>query len=109
ELLLVLTNDAWFGRSSAPWQHFSMAVLRAVENRRPVARAANTGISGFIDPLGRVTATSALFEPAFLTARVPLLTGQTFYVRYGHYLPLTCLLLLAPLAILAARRPPSQD
>nr|MDA8165984.1 apolipoprotein N-acyltransferase [Desulfobacteraceae bacterium] len=42
ELLLVLTNDAWFGRSSAPWQHFSMAVLRAVENRRPVARAANT-------------------------------------------------------------------
>ncbi|MEJ2031896.1 MAG: nitrilase-related carbon-nitrogen hydrolase [Deltaproteobacteria bacterium] len=99
-----ITNDAWFGRSSAPWQHLSMAVLRAVENRRPLARAANTGISGFIDPLGRLTKSSSLFEPAYLTARVPLLTEKSFYVRYGHHLPLTCFLLLAPMFLLAARR-----
>jgi apolipoprotein N-acyltransferase len=104
QLLVNITNDAWFGRSSAPWQHLSMAVLRAVENRRPLARAANTGISGFIDPLGRLTKASSLFEPAYLTARVPLLTEKSFYVRHGHHLPLTCFLLLAPMFLLAARR-----
>jgi apolipoprotein N-acyltransferase len=50
ELLINVTNDAWYGRSSAPYQHFSMAKFRAVENRRSLIRAANTGISGFIDP-----------------------------------------------------------
>jgi apolipoprotein N-acyltransferase len=108
QLLINITNDAWFGRSSAPHQHLSMAVLRAVENRRALARAANTGISAFVDPMGRLTATTALFEPAFLTGEVPLLTGKSFYVRYGHYFPLTCLLLL-PVLLLVARRRPMHD
>jgi apolipoprotein N-acyltransferase len=107
-LLVIITNDAWFGRSSAPWQHLSMAVLRAVENRRAVARAANTGVSAFVDPLGRLTATSNLFEPAFLTEDLPLLAGDSFYVRYGHFFPLTCLLLLAPLSWVVWRRSHSE-
>lgn len=106
ELLVNITNDAWFGRSSAPWQNLSTAVLRAVENRRFLARAANTGISGFIDPLGRLTKTSSLFVPADLNARVPLLTEQSFYVRWGHYFPLTCLLLLVPIALWGASSGP---
>jgi apolipoprotein N-acyltransferase len=104
-VLVVITNDAWFGRSSAPWQHLSMAVLRAVENRRSVARAANTGVSAFVDPLGRLLATSNLFEPAFLTEDLPLLAGESFYVRFGHFFPLICLLLLAPVSLAAWRQP----
>ena len=56
-----LTNDAWFGRTSAPHQHLAMAVFRAVENRRPLVRAANTGISAFISPTGEITQKSGLF------------------------------------------------
>lgn len=94
-LLVNITNDAWFGRSSAPWQHFSMAVFRAVETRRSLARAANTGISGFVDPLGRLLERSALFRPCYLRAELPLLTIETFYVRYGHWFPLFCLFAVA--------------
>lgn len=99
-----ITNDAWFGKSSAPWQHLSMAVLRSVENRRSLARAANTGISGFIDPLGRLIKTSPLFEPIFLNADIPLLTEETFFVRYGHRFSMICLILLLPLFIFAKKR-----
>jgi apolipoprotein N-acyltransferase len=95
-LLVNITNDAWFGRSSAPWQHLAMAVLRAVENRRSLARAANTGISGFIDPAGRTQKLSPLFVPYAASARLPLLTGKTVFGRFGHNLPLACLLLLGP-------------
>lgn len=93
-LLVNITNDAWFGRSSAPWQHLSMAVFRAVEVRRSMARAANTGISGFIDPLGRLLKISPLFTESFLVERVPLLKQETFYSRHGHYFPELCLILL---------------
>ena len=62
ELLTTITNDAWYGHSSAPYQHFAMASMRAIEHGRYLARAANTGISGVIDPYGRVVAQSAIFE-----------------------------------------------
>ncbi len=83
DLLVNITNDAWFGDSNAPHQHFAMAVLRAVENRRTLVRAANTGISGFIDPFGRITATSDLFVPAWLTESVPIMDSRTVYNRWG--------------------------
>ncbi|HCY84992.1 MAG TPA: apolipoprotein N-acyltransferase, partial [Desulfobacteraceae bacterium] len=83
DILTTITNDAWFGRTSAPAQHFSIAVFRAVENRRSVVRAANTGISGFIDPAGRITAATGLFETTFLSAAVPALTQSSFYSRFG--------------------------
>ena len=90
-VLVNITNDAWYGRTSAPYQHFSMAVLRAVENKRSLIRAANTGISGFIDPVGRVPASTQLFTDAALTRNVPFLNNVTFYTRYGDLFARLCL------------------
>ncbi len=82
-VITTVTNDAWFGRTAAPYQHFSMAVFRAIENRVPVARAANTGISGFIDAQGHILATSGIFTEAHLTHTIIPGTEKTFYTRYG--------------------------
>ena len=91
DILVNITNDAWFGNTSAPFQHFSMAVFRAVENRRPVVRAANTGISGFIDSAGRIRASSAVFQATSLTRNVTPAEGKVgFYTRYPHLLPGLC-------------------
>ncbi len=95
-LLVNITNDAWFGNTGAPYQHFSMAVFRAVENRRSLIRAANTGISGFIDPAGRVLNRSELFEEAAMTCSVPVIKNHTtIYTRYGNLLVLGCFIVLA--------------
>jgi apolipoprotein N-acyltransferase len=83
QLLATITNDAWFGRSSAAYQHFEQGVLRAVEQGRYVVRAANTGISGAVDPYGRVLATTPLFQPATLTVDVRLLDERTLYSQTG--------------------------
>jgi apolipoprotein N-acyltransferase len=86
DLLIILTNDAWYGRTSAPYQHFDMAVFRAIENQRPVIRAANTGISGFIGPQGRILQQSGLFIPAALSREMTLgPSHQTFYTRHGDW------------------------
>ena len=85
-----ITNDAWFGRTSAPYQHFSMAVFRAVENRVPIARAANSGISGFIDSTGRILATSNIFTEACLTRSLTPSATRTFYTRYGDVFAYLC-------------------
>jgi apolipoprotein N-acyltransferase len=83
-ILINLTNDAWFGRTSAPYQHLSMAVFRAVENRRPMIRAANTGFSAFIGPEGRIIALSSLFEEETLKASIGISNSPlTFYARFG--------------------------
>ena len=94
-LLINLTNDAWYGRSSAPVQQLAFVVLRAVENRRSLARAANTGISCFVDPLGRLQATSPMFEKLYMTAKLSVLKEKSFYTRYGFYFPHLCLLALS--------------
>jgi len=82
-LLATITNDAWFGDSSAAYQHFEQGALRAIEEGRYVVRAANTGISGAVDPYGRVLVTTKLFEPAAVTVNVRLLTGRTIYSYTG--------------------------
>jgi apolipoprotein N-acyltransferase len=83
ELLTTITNDSWYGRSSAAYQHWEQASMRAIENGRYLARAANTGISGFVDPYGRVLAASGLFEEAVLVADLRFLTHRTLYSRIG--------------------------
>jgi apolipoprotein N-acyltransferase len=83
ELLTTITNDAWFGDTAAPYQHFAQASMRAIENGRYLVRAANTGISGIVDPYGRVIAQSRLFEPAVVTGTVAYRTDKTLYTRIG--------------------------
>jgi apolipoprotein N-acyltransferase len=83
QLLTTITNDAWYGRSSAAFQHWDQASMRAIENGRYLARAANTGISGFVDPYGRVLAKSRLFEQTLLVGDLRFLTGRTLYSRIG--------------------------
>lgn len=84
DFLVVITNDAWFGRTSAPYQHQQIAVMRAIETRRSIARCANTGISCFIDPYGRVSQRSRLFRQAVLVGDVKVTQRQTFFVRHGN-------------------------
>jgi len=98
-LLVNMTNDAWFGKTAAPYQHFSMAVFRAIENRRPLVRSANTGISGFVDPVGRIIASTPLFEEAVMIRPVPLVKNVTFYTRYGDAFARGCLLFALAAAI----------
>jgi apolipoprotein N-acyltransferase len=83
QLLATITNDAWFGRSSAAYQHFEQGAIRAVEEGRYIVRAANTGISGAVDPYGRVLAASPLFETAMMPVDVRLLDHRTIYSRVG--------------------------
>ena len=89
-VLVNLTNDAWYGRSSAPHQSWAMTVLRAVETRRSLVRSANTGISGVIDPLGRVQSQSNLFVAWAETFTVPLLAGRSVYVGGGFLFAPIC-------------------
>lgn len=90
-LLINITNDAWYGRTAAPYQHFSMTVFRAAENKRSLIRAANTGISGFIDPVGRIIGSTGIFEDAVLVRSVPLLREKTVYTRFGDVFAMICL------------------
>ena len=85
-LIVNITNDAWFGRTSGPPQHLAMYPFRAVEHRTPVVRAANTGISAFIAPTGQITRRLALFERDIMTAGVALRDRTTLYTRFGDWL-----------------------
>jgi apolipoprotein N-acyltransferase len=96
-VLVTITNDAWFGKTSAPYQHFSMAVFRAVENRIPVVRSANTGISGFIDSKGRILKESDIFVEATLTGEVSIGKNKSFYTKYGDIFAFICILISAVL------------
>ena len=103
-VITTVTNDAWFGRTAAPYQHFSMAVFRAVENRVPVARAANTGISGFIDAQGHILAASGIFTRTHLTHTIIPGTEKTFYTRYGDVFSYLCVLASIGLIIIRGSR-----
>jgi apolipoprotein N-acyltransferase len=83
ELLTTITNDAWYGESSAPYQHFALASMRAIEQGRYLARSANTGISGVVDPYGRIVRASAIFEEVGMVEEVRLLTSRTIYTAIG--------------------------
>jgi apolipoprotein N-acyltransferase len=100
QLLATITNDAWFGRSSAAYQHFEQGAIRAIEQGRYVVRAANTGISGAVDPYGRVLATTPLFEPTAVTVDVRTLSGRTIYSQLGDVAVWAALVISAGLPVL---------
>ena len=94
ELLVSITNDAWFGTTSAPFQHFSMAIFRAVETRLYLVRAANTGISGIIDPSGKIIAKTNIFQEDALKGYIKFVKIPTFYAECGDILVLICFVLI---------------
>jgi apolipoprotein N-acyltransferase len=81
--LLNLTNDAWYGFTSGPFQHFNIARVRAIEEGMPLVRAANNGISGLVDPYGRVIKRLALDAVGFLDVPLPQALPPTIYARTG--------------------------
>lgn len=83
ELFVVITNDGWFGESSAPYQHLRMGVMRSVENRRWMVRTANTGISAIIDPYGKIEAETPIGVRTILDGNAQFRNDTTFYTRYG--------------------------
>ena len=101
DFLVTITNDGWYGNTSAPYQHFANAVFRAVENRRFLLRAATTGISGIIDPYGRILAQSRIDTQTFLTGTVTPSKKLTFYSRFGDLFSVLGLTLSAIAFILA--------
>jgi apolipoprotein N-acyltransferase len=104
ELLTTITNDAWYGWSSAAYQHWDQASMRAIEEGRYLARAANTGISGFVDPYGRVLQKSNMFQSAVMVDDLRFITARTIYSRIGDAVGWLSIALTAA-ALLGTRRP----
>ena len=103
ELLTTITNDAWFGPTSAPYQHFEQASMRAIEEGRYLVRSANTGVSGIVDPYGRVIARTAIFERTVVVGEARFLNTSTVYARTGDLLAYASALATAVLLILSRR------
>ena len=100
DFLVNITNDAWFGRSSAAYQHAQASIFRAVENRINVLRAANTGLSCFIDQKGRITTSVSdkgkdLFVSGYKVSEIILSRARTVYSVYGDIFAYACMLLTA--------------
>ena len=107
ELLVNITNDAWYGTTSAPYQHLAMAAFRAVENGRYMVRAANTGITAVVDPRGRILEQTKLFDRAVLVREVPFVAETTFYTRHGDVFAYACsAIALGALGATLTRRQP---
>jgi apolipoprotein N-acyltransferase len=85
ELIVNLTNDAWFGDTEAPWEHFALAELRAVEHRRYFVRGTNSGVSGIVDPVGRVVAHTDTFRTQAVSARIHWMRSHTVYEWIGDW------------------------
>jgi apolipoprotein N-acyltransferase len=101
--LLNLTNDGWFGASAGPYQHFQQARVRAIEEGLPLVRAANTGISAVVDPLGRVIKSLPLGSEGVLDSPLPEAIAPTLYARMGDT-PLAAILAIAFVLVMRARK-----
>jgi apolipoprotein N-acyltransferase len=94
QLIINLTNDSWYGNSSAPYQHLAMARWRAVESRRYLLRAANSGISAIVAPSGRIQVQTGLLCQDIAVGRFAFLSSESFYVRLGGYFPILCVIIV---------------
>jgi apolipoprotein N-acyltransferase len=98
-----LTNDSWYGNSTEPMEHLALASFRSIENRRALARVTNTGISAFVDPVGRVVSRTGVWTKEVLVGRIPLMKGETVYGVLGDWLAWLCVA-CSMLALLQALR-----
>jgi len=103
ELLITITNDAWYGTTSAAFQHWEQASLRAIEQGRYLVRSANTGISGIVDPYGQVIVSTRLFETAMVTGDVRWNTAKTLYATIGDLIAWISLAVMAVVAFAGVR------
>ena len=101
-VLVNLTNNAWFGPTAAPWQHARLSQWRAIETRRSLVRATNSGLTAVIDPRGEILETLPTFSSGVLQTKVPIMEGQTIYVRFGDWF--AWLATLLSLLVLVVRR-----
>ena len=108
-LLVNITNDAWFGTSSAPYQHLTMAAFRAIENRLYIIRAANTGISAIISPTGEIISRTGLFERTTLSGMVGFIDECTFYSKYGNVFIYLCFICLTGVFFISLKRRKTDD
>lgn len=100
-VLVAITNDAWFGRSSAPYQHLAISTFRAIETRTPLIRAANTGVTAIVDQNGHIRTMSGLFVEAYRTGEIQPGSGQSLYLTIGDLPAWLCVLVTAGIALLA--------
>jgi apolipoprotein N-acyltransferase len=105
QVLVNISNDAWFGHSAAPEQELEMARLRAIENRRYLLRSTNDGITEVIDPYGRIEKQIARDQTAVLVARFSYRQGRTFYTQQGDVFAWLCAALAAVMMVLALVAP----
>jgi len=104
DFIVNLSNDAWFGRTSEHYQHFTMSVFRAVECRRPLVRSSNTGISGFIDTTGRIVSQIEPFKQGYLNYTPVFSEELTFYCRHGDLFAKLCICILLVLSCIQGIR-----
>jgi apolipoprotein N-acyltransferase len=84
-ILVNLTNDAWYGKSIGPWQHLWLAQSRAIETRRSLLRVTNTGVTSLVNPKGELIKTLPMFTPAVMQTEVEILNSETYYARFGDW------------------------
>jgi len=94
EIIVTISNDSWFGRSSAPYQHLAMAIFRSIENRRYLLRSTSNGISALVDPAGRIIQQSPLHKSDHFLASFRYLKHKTIFTRYGYLFPYFCFLMV---------------
>src|SRR5918994_284356 len=103
-LLVNLTNDAWYGKSVGPWQHARLAQSRAIETRRSLLRVTNTGVTSLVNAKGEMVDSLPMFVPEVLKVEVDILDGETYYVRYGDWFAWGMTIIVAAIVLLRLRR-----
>ena len=103
-VLINLTNDAWYGKSLGPWQHLWLAQSRAIETRRSLLRVTNTGVTSLVNAKGEVVETLPMFTAAVMQTQVDILNEETFYVRYGDWFAWGMTIIVAALCLLHLKR-----
>ena len=103
-VLVNLTNDAWYGKSVGPWQHLHLAQSRAIETRRSLLRVTNTGVTSLVNAKGEVVKTLPMFTPATLQTEVDILNEETYYVRFGDWFAWGMTIIVAALSLFRLKR-----